>query len=167
MPDDHNRSRRSILLGGVTAGAVLVAPDAALASSSTVRHVADRIMDQFDHGWLTGEWDSFLASLTSRFSFWFPAGDWRGRHEGTRGRQAIEEWARFHGTAGNRISGSRTAVTTIGRRVLYEYESRGFGAAEGYVNWEAIMVEVRGSRLSALHEFWGNAEPTSPTTLRS
>ncbi|GLW09123.1 hypothetical protein Misp01_42520 [Microtetraspora sp. NBRC 13810] len=162
---DRSGSRRALLaaaVGGLAGAAALAAPARASAEASGgVRRVADRAMDRFDHGWLTGDWEPFLASLTPRFSFWFPEGPWRGRHEGEAGRRAVEEWARFHGEGGNRVTGERRAVNTLGHRVLYEYESRGASpSTAGYLNWETIIVEVRGERLSALHEYWGNVPPT-------
>ncbi|WP_157549593.1 nuclear transport factor 2 family protein [Nonomuraea candida] len=107
-----------------------------------------------------GEWEPFLAMLTPRFSFWFPDGQWRGRHEGEAGRQAIAAWARFHADNGNRVEGLRRGVTVMGDRVLYEYDSRGASASTaGYLNWETIIVRVAGERISALHEYWGNVPP--------
>ncbi|MBC6470211.1 nuclear transport factor 2 family protein [Actinomadura alba] len=158
-------SRRALLgaaVGGLAGAAVLATPGHASATGSGgVRRTADRAMDRFDHGWRTGEWDPFLAVLTPRFSFWFPEGEWRGRHEGEAGRRAVAEWARFHADNGNRVIGERTGVTTMGRRVLYEYESRGGSpSTAGYLNWETIIVEVSGERISALHEYWGNVPPT-------
>ncbi|HEX2315405.1 MAG TPA: hypothetical protein VHJ17_16800 [Thermomonospora sp.] len=160
------RTRRTLLTVGLGSAALLAVPAQAAAASSAaagrgVRRVADRAMDRFDHGWRTGEWDPFLAMLTDRFSFWFPEGRWRGRHEGERGRQAIEEWARFHSAGGNRVTGTRRSVAPLGgARVLYEYDTRGSSpSTEGYLNWEAIIVEVRGDRLCALHEYWGNVPP--------
>ncbi|WP_188196065.1 nuclear transport factor 2 family protein [Nonomuraea sp. SYSU D8015] len=168
-PAQHPDSRRTLF--GVAAGAlagatVLTASRHASAEVSAeggggVRRVADRAMDRFDHGWRTGEWDPFLAMLTPRFSFWFPEGQWRGRHEGEAGRQAIAAWAEFHADNGNRVQGRRRSVTTMGDRVLYEYDSRGASpSTAGYLNWETIIVKVTGERISALHEYWGNIPPT-------
>lgn len=162
-------SRRALFgvlaMGGLAGTAVLALPASAAASASArddVRRVADRAMDRFDHGWRTGEWEPFLGMLTSRFSFWFPEGEWRGRHEGAAGRRAIAAWARFHGDHGNRVTGERRDVTVMGDRVLYEYDSRGASAAtSGYLNWETIIVRVRGERICALHEYWGNVPPAT------
>ncbi|GAA3680354.1 hypothetical protein GCM10022224_050660 [Nonomuraea antimicrobica] len=129
--------------------------------SGGVRRVADRAMDRFDEGWRSGNWAPFLAMVTPRFSFWFPEGQWRGRHEGEAGRRAITEWTRFHAENGNRVSGERRSVTVMGDRVLYEYDSKGASpSTAGYLNWETIIVEVKGERISALHEYWGNVPPT-------
>ncbi|GAA5063942.1 ketosteroid isomerase-like protein [Thermocatellispora tengchongensis] len=162
-------TRRTLLgtaLGALASTTVLAVPAHAAANPSAqdangVRRVADRAMDRFDHGWRSGDWDPFLALLTPRFSFWFPEGQWRGRHEGEAGRRAIEEWARFHADNGNRVHGERTNVNTMGDRVLYEYDSRGASpSTAGYLNWETIIVRVKGERISALHEYWGNIPPT-------
>ncbi|MFI7226882.1 nuclear transport factor 2 family protein [Nonomuraea angiospora] len=162
-------TRRALLgaaVGALAGAAVLATPTRASAGVSPqgadgVRRVADRAMDRFDHGWRTGEWDPFLAMLTPRFSFWFPEGEWRGRHEGEAGRRAVEAWARFHGDNGNRVHGRRRTVTTMGHRVLYEYDSRGASpSTAGYLNWETIILGVTGERISAFHEYWGNIPPT-------
>ncbi|MGP3955635.1 nuclear transport factor 2 family protein [Nonomuraea sp. 3N208] len=165
----HPESRRTLFgvaVGTLAGAAVLTASRHASAEISAegaggVRRVADRAMDRFDHGWRTGEWDPFLGMLTPRFSFWFPEGQWRGRHEGEAGRQAIAAWAKFHADNGNRVQGRRRNVTTMGDRVLYEYDSRGASpSTAGYLNWETIIVRVTGERISALHEYWGNIPPT-------
>ncbi|SDJ05622.1 nuclear transport factor 2 family protein [Nonomuraea jiangxiensis] len=165
--DTRSGSRRKmfgvVAAGGLAGLGLLGRPaHAAVAGGSGgVRQVADRAMDRFDRGWRTGDWEPFLAMLTPRFSFWFPEGQWRGRHEGEAGRRAIAEWARFHGTSGNRVSGERRSVAVMGDRVLYEYDSRGASSSTaGYLNWETIIVQVRGERISALHEYWGNVPPT-------
>ncbi|MDP4504197.1 nuclear transport factor 2 family protein [Nonomuraea turcica] len=161
-------SRRTLLgaaVGTLAGAAVLSIPSRALANDSSegaggVRRVADRAMDRFDHGWRTGEWEPFLAMLTPRFSFWFPQGQWRGHHEGEAGRQAVAAWAQFHADNGDRVYGRRRNVTTMGDRVLYEYDSRGASTSTtGYLNWETIIVSVTGERISALHEYWGNIPP--------
>ncbi|GAA4090358.1 nuclear transport factor 2 family protein [Actinomadura miaoliensis] len=153
-------NRRTML--GLTGAATMTFPATTLLPSRATRRIADRAMDWFDHGWRTGQWEPFLAMLTPRFSFWFPEGQWRGRHEGERGRRAVEEWTRFHASNGNRVIGERRSTTQMGDRVLYEYDSRGGSAStEGYLNWEVIIVRVSGDRISALHEYWGNVPPTT------
>ncbi|MEU6039425.1 nuclear transport factor 2 family protein [Actinomadura sp. NPDC047616] len=150
-------SRRTML--GLTGAATVTFPATQLLPSGGVRRTADRAMDRFDQGWRTGQWEPFLAMLAPRFSFWFPEGQWRGRHEGESGRRAVEEWARFHASNGNRVIGERRSTTRMGDRVLYEYDSRGGSpSTEGYLNWEVIIVRVSGDRISALHEYWGNVE---------
>lgn len=131
------------------------------AGAGHVRRVADRCMDAFDHGWQTGDWTPFLQTLTERFSFWFPEAPTRGRFSGVEGRRVIEEWARFHADHGNRITGRRRGVSVAGNRVFYEYESHGASELTAtYRNWELIVVEVSGEKVSALHEYWGDARPT-------
>jgi ketosteroid isomerase-like protein len=119
-------------------------------------------MDRFDHGWRTGDWQPFLATLTDDFSFWFPEDPARGRFEGAAGRRAVKEWTDFHSRNGNRVIGERRRTTNAGDRVFYEYESRGASpATEAYRNWELIIVQVRGNRVCALHEYWGDARPAA------
>lgn len=127
-----------------------------------VLRVANAAMDRFDGGWQTGDWQPFLAILTDDCSFWFPEDPARGRFDRASGRQAVAGWTAFHAAAGNRISGRRRRVTAAGDRVFYEYDS--VGASPGtaaYRNWELIVVEVRGDRIKAFHEYWGDARPAA------
>ncbi|MCP2320098.1 Ketosteroid isomerase-related protein [Nocardia amikacinitolerans] len=130
-------------------------------TSDHVRRVADNAMDRFDTGWRTGDWQPFLAVLTDEFSFLFPEDPARGLFTGAAGRHKIEEWVMFHARSGNRVSGNRVRTDVAGSRVIYEYESHGASpTTAGYRNRELIIVEIRGDRVSALHEYWGDARPT-------
>lgn len=156
-----------LLTGIAAAGALRAAPAQAAPAETAaglrhdrVLHVANTAMDGFDRGWRTGDWQSFLAMLTDDFSFWFPEDPARGRFEGGPGRRAVAEWTAFHAGNGNRVHGERRRVTAAGSRVFYEYDSVGASAGTAaYRNWEMIVVEVRGDRISALHEYWGDARP--------
>lgn len=167
LPNGSSRVHRRVVLGAgaVVAAGVLGAASSACAaggpSESDVRPVADRAMDGFEQGWRTGIWAPFLDTLAAEFSFWFPEGQWRGRREGAEGRAAIEAWTRFHTDNGNRIASTRTGTWVSGDRVFYAYEGRGASPlTEGYNNWELIVLTIGGSRVSAMHEYWGNTPPT-------
>ena len=158
--------RRRVLrgaAGGVLAGiAAVYAAPAAEATTGRVLRVANAAMDRFDQGWRTGDWQPFLAMLTGDFSFWFPEDPARGRFDGDAGHRAVTKWAAFHAAAGNRIRGERRRATAAGNRVFYEYDSTGASSGTAaYRNWEMIVVTVRGNRLSALHEYWGDARPAA------
>ncbi len=173
-----NRDRRRVLrdaaagglFTGVAAAGALHATPARAASAGVaagrghgrVLRVANAAMDGFDRGWRTGDWQPFLAMVTDDFSFWFPEDPARGRFEGSAGRRAVAEWTAFHARHGNRVFGERRRTTAAGDRVFYEYESVGASAGTAaYRNWELIVVEVRGNRISALHEYWGDARPAA------
>ncbi|TQM33474.1 nuclear transport factor 2 family protein [Nocardia bhagyanarayanae] len=168
------RSRRAVMIASVvsacTAPSVACdatgdpAPEHLPTTSEQVRRVADNAMDRFDAGWRTGDWQPFFAVLTDEFSFRFPEDPARGVFTGAQGRQKIEEWALFHARSGNRVSGNRIRTDVAGTRVIYEYESHGTSpTTAGYRNREIILVEIHGDRISALHEYWGDARPTTPT----
>jgi ketosteroid isomerase-like protein len=146
-------------VGAAPAHAAQVGADTARQHDRVLR-VANAAMDRFDAGWMTGDWQPFLEMLTDDFSFWFPEEPARGRFEGTAGRRAVAEWTAFHAGNGNRVHGERRRVTVAGHRVFYEYDSVGSSAGTAaYRNWEMIVLEVRGNRVSALHEYWGDARP--------
>ncbi|MET8825573.1 nuclear transport factor 2 family protein [Streptomyces sp. NPDC004610] len=168
-PDRRRPLRGAAVTGLVTgvaaAGALLPAPAAAVVArrrDDRVLRVANAAMDAFDNGWRTGDWQPFLALLTDDFSFWFPDHPARGRFEGTTGRRTVADWTAFHAAHGNHVSGTRRRATPAGDRVFYEYESVGTSVGTAaYRNWELIVVTVRGERLSALHEYWGDARPVA------
>jgi ketosteroid isomerase-like protein len=162
--DESVPTRRQVLRGAAAGGIALSGAEAHSAEQrhDRVRRVADAAMDGFDHGWRTGDWQPFLATLTNDVSFWFPEDPARGRFEGAAGRRAVREWTDFHSRNGNRVIGERRRTTTAGDRVFYEYDSRGASPnTAAYRNWELIVVQVRGSRVCALHEYWGDARPAA------
>lgn len=158
------RASAGSLLAGIAASSSVGAASAHAAHPAKehdrVLRTANLAMDRFDAGWQTGNWHPFLAVLTDDFSFWFPEEPARGRFEGAAGRRAITEWTAFHATNGNRVRGQRRRATVADHRVFYEYDSVGSSpGTAAYRNWELIILDIRGNRISALHEYWGDARP--------
>jgi ketosteroid isomerase-like protein len=127
-------------------------------SNADTRRVAMKAWDLFLAAWVTGEWQPFFDITTDDFQFYFPAGEFAGLHEGADGKRKLVDWGNYHRNAGNRIRSVTLNVTIGGNTVLFETaatsEPEGF-----YRNYEAIVFEVRGEKISALREYWNVLNP--------
>lgn len=167
-----NLNRRRILRTvAIATGAVATAATScvqteltnAQATSNTTeqtRKVGTQAWNRFQNAWETGEWQPFLDMLTDDFTFWFPQGEFRGRFSGRKGKERVVAWANFHRKAGNRVRTVPTHVSVGENTIIFENESESIPAGS-YKNWEAVAFEVRGEKISALREYWGNLQPLS------
>lgn len=157
----YNR-RQFIATAGVVAGIVVAAlPRVTAAQSNTAsqtRQVADKAWKRFQNAWATGEWQPFLDMLTDDFTFWFPEGEFRGRYSGRQGKEKVVAWANYHRKERNRVRTIPTHVSIGENTVVFENESESIPPGS-YKNWEAVVFEVRGEKISALREYWGNLQP--------
>ncbi|MEB3884869.1 nuclear transport factor 2 family protein [Lyngbya sp. CCY1209] len=108
--------------------------------------------DRFKHGLATGEWEAFLEMLTDDFTFFFPAGPYKGLNYGP---EKLGEFLRYAtekvfpgGLVLNeeRISGGDTTV-------IFEARSRGKMWGNPYENQVAIALEIRGDRICGYREY--------------
>lgn len=130
---------------------------------ANTRAVADRAWTLFVEAWRTGEWDSFLDMTTDDFQFHFPQGEFAGLHEGVDGKAKLVAWARYHQQAGNRIRSVLERATYGGDTAVFESAAESMPSGF-YRNYEAIMFQVRGDRISALREYWNVLEPDAVAT---
>lgn len=143
-------------------------PDAATPSvaqgiDENTRRVADRAWALFIEAWRTGAWEPFLAMTTDDFQFHFPQGEFAGLHEGADGKAKLVAWARFHKQAGNRIRSVLERATYGGDTAVFESAAESIPPGS-YRNYEAIVFQVRGDRISALREYWNVLDPAANPT---
>lgn len=122
------------------------------------KRVALKAWQLFIAAWDTGEWQPFLDMTTDDFEFYFPAGPHAGLHQGRNGKRMLVEWANFQQTNGTRLN-SVTVHTTIGGNMAVFESSAESIPAGSYRNYEAIIFEVRGDKISALREYWNVLDP--------
>ncbi|MEL7430511.1 MAG: nuclear transport factor 2 family protein, partial [Pseudomonadota bacterium] len=51
-------------------------------TNSRTMEIAQAAFQAFSQGLASGEWSAFLACLTEDFTFWFPAGPFKGQNTG-------------------------------------------------------------------------------------
>ena len=109
--------------------------------------------DCFARGLATGEWDSFLALLTDDFSFWFPAGPFRGLNRGkARAAEFFQAVSRIF-SEGLEIQLERTFYSET--TVLFEVRSQGKMFGQPYENQAAISFDIRSDRVCGYREYLG------------
>lgn len=136
----------------------VTAPIVAEGVNPETKRVAMLAWDLFLNAWSTGEWQPFFDMTTDDFQFYFPAGEHAGLHEGADGKRMLIEWGNYHKQAGNRIRSVTLNVTIGGNSAVFETAAASI--PEGfYRNYEAIVFEVRGDRISALREYWNVLSP--------
>jgi ketosteroid isomerase-like protein len=128
--------------------------------NARTREVATRAWRLFQTAWATGDWQPFFDITTDDFQFYFPQGEFAGLHQGRAGKERLVAWGNYHRQAGNRVRSVATHVTIGGNTALFENTSTSI--PEGaYRNYEAVVFEVRGDRISALREYWNVLQPGS------
>lgn len=122
------------------------------------REIALLAWRRFQAAWATGDWDPFLGMTTDDFQFYFPQGAFAGLHEGREGKAVLVKWARYHRDAGNRLRSVATHVTVGGDTAVFETTAASIPEG-GYRNYEALVFQIRGDRISALREYWNVLTP--------
>lgn len=109
-------------------------------TKAEILSIAHAAFQDFSHGLETGDWTLFLSRLSSDFSFWFPAGPFRGTNSG---KQRAEE---FFTMVSNRFPEGLTLsvekVLCHECTVLFEVRSRGKMLDCPYENQAAISFDV-------------------------
>lgn len=114
-------------------------------------------LQRFREGWATGAWRPFLDLLAPCFVQRVPIGPLRGREVG------LDE-ARKHFRSltllGARLTlgePSRVAVSESG--AVFELEVKGELYGLPYRNHLALSLDVRGGRITAMREYFGDLDP--------
>jgi len=134
------------------------APKWNIKENGKTRQVAWRAWTLFRAAWEKGEWQPFLDMTTDDFQFYFPQGEFAGLHEGRTGKEKLVAWANYHRSAGNRLRSAATHVTVAGNVAVIEATAESLPPGF-YRNYEAIIFEVSGDRISALREYWNVLDP--------
>ncbi len=136
---------------------------AALAMSPTVQpsflnkmDVAIRAFKQWQSGWQTGNFTTFLSMTTDRFNFWFPAGQHRGQFSGAEGKARIVTKTREHGEAKDRLALKPYRITSNGNTVMFEFESVGTLNGKPYKGRNVISLDIEGNKVSGFREYFGD-----------
>lgn len=122
--------------------------------------VAEAAFADYAAGLATGEWEPFLARLTNDFTFWFPAGPFKGTNQGK------EKIAAFLAAVPKIFPGGLTLtvwqVTSNATTVVFEVHSVGRMGDAPYENQAAIAFDVRGDKICSYREYLGAVFQLSP-----
>ena len=122
------------------------------ASSKTLQ-TAEIAFQAFSHGLAGGDWSPFLDQLTDDFTFWFPAGPFKGLNHGR--EKAKEFFALVSKLFPEGLTLVVQQVTSNPTTVVFEVRSQGLMLGHPYENQVAIAFEVRDDKICAYREYLG------------
>jgi ketosteroid isomerase-like protein len=121
--------------------------------------IAHQAFAAFSQGWLTGDFQPFLAMLTDEFNFSYPYGKYRGQFSGTDGKAQIMAQCRGHSEAGDYLKFQPPHhITSSETTVMFEFECEGVIEGEAYHGRIAIALDVSGDRISGFREYFGDVD---------
>jgi ketosteroid isomerase-like protein len=123
------------------------------AASSKTLQVAEDAFQAFSYGLSSGDWSSFLDHLSDDFTFWFPAGPFKGLNHGREKAKDFFELATRMFPDGLTIAVQQ--ITSNPTTVVFEVRSWGVMLGQAYENQAAIAFEVRGDKICAYREYLG------------
>lgn len=122
------------------------------ASSETLQFAQCAFQD-YATGLATGDWQPFLERLSEDFTFWFPAGPFKGNNVGK------ERIAAFFASIPKIFPGGLTLtvqqVTSNATTVVFEVQSEGTMGSEPYQNQAAIAFDIRDNQICSYREYLG------------
>ncbi len=123
------------------------------ATSYQAMEVAQVAFQDFSQGLASGEWSPFLAHLTEDFTFWFPAGPFKGQNTGK--DRARDYFMMVSKLFPEGLSLTVERVMSQGNTVLFEVRSQGLMLDQPYENQAAISFDIRGDKVCGYREYLG------------
>ena len=124
-----------------------------MSTSSKTLEVAQAAFRDFSHGLTSGDWSRFLACLSDDFTFWFPAGPFKGLNLGKDRAQAFLASVSEVFPEGLTLTLERTLSHE--NTVLFEVRSQGIMLGHSYENQAAISFDIAGDKVCAYREYLG------------
>lgn len=122
------------------------------ASAHTLQ-VAEQAFQAFATGLASGDWTAFLTCLSEDFTFWFPAGPFKGLNHGK--ARAAEFFALASTVFPEGLTLVVQQVTSNPTTVVYEVRSSGVMLGQPYENQAAIAFEIKDGNVCAYREYLG------------
>ncbi|NEQ51847.1 MAG: nuclear transport factor 2 family protein [Leptolyngbya sp. SIO3F4] len=122
-------------------------------ASPEILNVAEAAFQDFSQGLSTGDWSTFLACLSDDFTFWFPAGPFKGLNSGKDQAEAFFASVSKVFPEGLTLVLERTLSS--GNTVLFEVRSKGLMLGNPYENQAAISFDVAGDKICGYREYLG------------
>jgi ketosteroid isomerase-like protein len=120
-------------------------------SSSTVA-VAQEGFTRLQQGLATGQWQPFLEMLTEDCTFSFPAGSYKGLHQGKTMLAKFLNYA-TESVFKNGLSLTLQRITSNETTVVFEVYSEGEMWGKPYQNQAAIAFDIQGDRICSYREY--------------
>jgi len=115
--------------------------------------IATDAFQAFANGLAGGDWSSFLNHLSDDFSFWFPAGSFKGWNHGR--ERASEFFAAVRQVYPDGLTVTIQQITSNATTVVFEVRSQGLMLGRPYENQAAIAFEVKNGKISTYREYLG------------
>jgi len=122
------------------------------ANAQTLK-VAEEAFQAFAQGLATGEWSPFLDKLSDDFTFWFPAGPFKGWNQGQ--EKAQDFFALVHLMFPDGLTLTVQQVLSNATTVLFEVRSQGTMKGQPYENQAAIAFDIQDNKISSYREYLG------------
>ncbi|MEM1293200.1 MAG: nuclear transport factor 2 family protein [Cyanobacteria bacterium P01_H01_bin.162] len=123
----------------------------------TLLTAARQAFDRFAEGWITGNFEPYIALLADEMIFWFPMGTHRGKFEGVVGRQQMIAKCHDHTAVGDRLTlHAPQYVLSDGNSVMFEFEVEGNYAGQPYRGHNAIAFAMKGDQVIGFREYFGD-----------
>lgn len=122
------------------------------ASPETLK-IAQQAFQAFADGLAGRGWSAFLNQLSDDFSFWFPAGPFKGWNQG---REKAQEFL----NSASRVFPEGLVleiqqITSNPTTVIFEIRSQGLMLGHPYENQAAIAFEIRNNQVCSYREYLG------------
>ncbi|MCU0523759.1 MAG: nuclear transport factor 2 family protein [Elainella sp. Prado103] len=115
--------------------------------------IAENAFQAFSQGLRSGDWVPFLNQLSDDFTFWFPAGPFKGWNQGR--ERAHEFFSLVSVMFPEGLTLTIQQITSNTTTVVYEVQSQGMLKGYPYQNQAAIAFEVRDNKIYAYREYLG------------
>ncbi len=122
-------------------------------ASSHTLHIAERAFQAFCQGLASGDWSPFLDQLSDDFTFWFPAGPFKGWNHGRDRAQEFFKLATAVFPEGLTLTVQQ--ITSSRTTVVFEVHSEGLMLGQPYENQAAIAFDVGDDKICGYREYLG------------
>jgi ketosteroid isomerase-like protein len=123
------------------------------ATSPETLAIAQAAFQDFSQGLASGDWSQFLEHLSEDFTFWFPAGPFRGLNTGKDRAQEFLTMVSKLFPEGLSLTVER--VLSQENTVLFEVHSQGKMLDHSYENQAAISFDIQGDKVCGYREYLG------------
>ena len=122
-------------------------------SNAHTLQIAQIAFQAFAHGLACGEWSPFLEKLSDDFTFWFPAGPFKGLNHG---RERASEFFKLVSVVfPEGLTLTVLQITSNPTTIVFEVRSQGTMLGHPYENQGAIAFEVRDHKICSYREYLG------------
>ncbi|MGB5914099.1 MAG: nuclear transport factor 2 family protein [Phormidesmis sp.] len=122
-------------------------------ANSPAMKIAQAAFQDFSEGLASGNWTPFLNHLSEDFTFWFPAGPFKGQNTGK--DRARDFFAMVSKIFPKGLSLTVERVMSQESTVLFEVRSQGLMLGHPYDNQAAISFDICGDKVCGYREYLG------------